>query len=202
MAADRGESNVRRARVADIPACALVLSRAFVSDPLWQWVQPEPSQCKAGLIAFYMVDLEDTVPFGLSEVADVDGVVKASAIWVEAHTIAGTYDNVYQHAAGFGDGAARFKAAYELIGEHMPTGDEAYLDLLAVDPAAQGTGLGTRLISSAVARFDQMGKDLVLETFNPRNVAFYGQFGFEVETQAPVATRGPTLMVMRRTARP
>ena len=83
----------------------------------------------------------------------------------------------------------------------VPT-DAWYLSIVGVLPAAQGQGVGARLLAPTLAEAQQAGVCCYLETFSSRNPAFYARLGF-----VPVAThRDPTSQaeytIMRRDARP
>ena len=51
---------------------------------------------------------------------------------------------------------------------------------LAVDPEMQHHGIAATLVEEAVAYAERNDLMISLETHNPRNVAFYQQFGFKV----------------------
>lgn len=55
-----------------------------------------------------------------------------------------------------------------------------HLGPLAVDPAAQGRGVGSRLLAECFARAEASGAACYLETDRAANVAFYERFGFRV----------------------
>lgn len=55
-----------------------------------------------------------------------------------------------------------------------------YLWALAVDPICQGQGLGTLLMEPGLARADQQGLPIYLETHDQNNVAYYQKRGFEL----------------------
>ena len=51
-------------------------------------------------------------------------------------------------------------------------GDDAwYLSIVAVDPAAQGQGLGRKLLEPTIAEADRVSATCYLETFSPRNIS-------------------------------
>ena len=60
-----------------------------------------------------------------------------------------------------------------------------YLFMLGVCPAAQGKGIGGRLLADMLGRVDREGMTTYLETQNERNVRFYRKFGFEVAAEEP-----------------
>ena len=55
-----------------------------------------------------------------------------------------------------------------------------YLEVVGVDPAAQGLGVGTRLLEPVLALADEAGQPCYLETMTERNVGWYQGLGFEV----------------------
>jgi GNAT superfamily N-acetyltransferase len=83
----------------------------------------------------------------------------------------------------------------------MHTGhpDEPHLFvwMLTVAPAAQRSGVGRALLSTAIARAEELGVPTYLDTAKPANLPYYGSFGFKPtgETSLP---RGATLWFMFR----
>lgn len=55
-----------------------------------------------------------------------------------------------------------------------------YLSIVGILPQYQNRGLGAALIEPVLQRADVQGVDTYLETFTPRNVAFYRRLGYEV----------------------
>jgi ribosomal protein S18 acetylase RimI-like enzyme len=55
-----------------------------------------------------------------------------------------------------------------------------YLEVVGVDPAVRGLGVGTRLLEPVLALVDEAGRPCYLETMTERNVAWYRSLGFEV----------------------
>ncbi len=76
-----------------------------------------------------------------------------------------------------------------------------YLDLLGVDPSAQGRGVGRSLLAPMLARIDRERADAVLLTYKRTNVELYRRFGFDVEVEEAIPGL-PTSWTMRRRPRP
>ena len=55
-----------------------------------------------------------------------------------------------------------------------------YLEFVGTTPAAQGTGMGTKVIAPMCERADAEGVGMYLESSKESNVPFYARFGFEV----------------------
>jgi len=60
-----------------------------------------------------------------------------------------------------------------------------YLFMLGVSPAAQGKGVGGRLLEDMLMRIDQERMPTYLETQKERNVGLYRRSGFEVSADEP-----------------
>lgn len=60
---------------------------------------------------------------------------------------------------------------------------EWILDILGVDPAAQGTGIGRALIGDGLARAAADGVPAYLQTYRIENVAWYRTLGFELVSE-------------------
>ena len=72
-----------------------------------------------------------------------------------------------------------------------------YLYFLAVDPALQGMGLGSRILDATLKRIDEMGLSAYLENSNPRNTRSYERAGFLARKN--IAPEGaPSLIPMWR----
>ena len=75
-----------------------------------------------------------------------------------------------------------------------------YLNLLGVDPAAQGRGLGSALLAAALDRADAAGEPAYLEATSPDNRRLYERHGFGTVGEI-VVPDGPTLWSMWREPR-
>jgi GNAT superfamily N-acetyltransferase len=73
-----------------------------------------------------------------------------------------------------------------------------YLSIVGVAPAAQGQGIGARLLQSTLAEADAAGASCYLETFDARNPRFYERLGFcAVGTHVEPATRAAYTIMNR-----
>ena len=78
-----------------------------------------------------------------------------------------------------------------------PTYPHWYLPWFAVDPAAQGRGLGSSLIAACLERVDASHLPAYLETPNPRNIPFYERQGFVVVGRAEQGDCPPVTSMLR-----
>ena len=98
------------------------------------------------------------------------------------------------------DGGARYAAFWDWLGDHATAEPAWFLDILGVDPARQGEGIGRALIEAGLAAVRADAMPAVLETANPRNVAYYERFGFELAEERDAPGGGPHVWFMRRPA--
>ena len=89
--------------------------------------------------------------------------------WKDYRTIA--------HALGGMDGKDYLNSSWT---DQLHQDRRLHIIYLAVDPEMQHHGIAATLVEEAVAYAERNDLMISLETHNPRNVAFYQQFGFKV----------------------
>jgi ribosomal protein S18 acetylase RimI-like enzyme len=82
--------------------------------------------------------------------------------------------------------------------KHDPSEPHAHLGPIAVEPDAQGRGIGSRLMELYCRDLDQAGVAGFLETDKPRNLRFYERFGFVITSTRTIL--GVENCFMRRPA--
>jgi len=95
------------------------------------------------------------------------------------------------------DGGERYARFWAWIEAGHPAVRHWLLDQLAVEPGAQGRGIGTAMVRLAMARATADGVPLLLETGSERNVAFYERLGFGMMRHADAPEGGPHIWFMR-----
>lgn len=78
-----------------------------------------------------------------------------------------------------------------------PADPHLFVWMLTVAPAAQRSGVGRALLSTAIARAEELDVPTYLDTAKPANLPYYGSFGFQPTGEAPLP-RGATLWFMFR----
>jgi ribosomal protein S18 acetylase RimI-like enzyme len=97
----------------------------------------------------------------------------------------------------------RLLALMEDLDKHHPSDrPHAYLWFLGVARAAQGRGVGSRLLKVATDRLDAEGSPAYLETQTERNVGLYRRHGFEVISEHKPRADAPRLWSMWREPHP
>jgi len=99
---------------------------------------------------------------------------------------------VEQAAARAGPHADRMLEVITLLDGQHPHEPHEYLWFLGVRPTAQGRGIGSGLLDSALRRADAAGHACYLEATSPRNRELYRRHGFTPTTEIAVAG-GPPL---------
>lgn len=147
---------------------------------------------------------------GIGFVARVDGRVVGGSYWIPPGTspVGGTIEQLRlggweaPMVMGLGGTARELWREEDLAKRFAKELREPawYLDLLGVDPAAQGKGLGRQLLEVMLPRADRERMDVVLVTHKQSNLDYYRRFGFEVSSDETL--RGiPTGWTMRRRPR-
>jgi GNAT superfamily N-acetyltransferase len=81
-----------------------------------------------------------------------------------------------------------------------PDEPHQFVWMLTVAPAAQRSGVGRALLTTAIERAERNGVPTYLDTANPANLPYYGSFGFEPTGQTALP-RGAPLWFMYRDMR-
>ncbi len=73
-----------------------------------------------------------------------------------------------------------------------------YLSIVGVAPACQGQGRGQHLLRPSLDQADRLDATVYLETFTPRNMAFYQRMGFQEAASFDEPNTGSRYWVMIR----
>ena len=186
-----------------------VLSRAFFVDPLIVYYVPDENMRRRALPVFMRVMLRYTLahgevwttpgldglacwlPPGQTELGNW-GLVQASlgvvplrvfgAFLRQTRANGSSPLNVRQLVRRVSQTEGRF----DQIHKEIVPGPHWYLMTLAVEPARQGQGIGSRLIAPQLERARAAGLPCYLETMTELDVAFYRKNGFQVAHQETI----------------
>jgi GNAT superfamily N-acetyltransferase len=181
---------------ADVPSLVVTCADAFSDDAMIHWPMPEATP--AMLQELFRVILEPYVEFGaLWKISGCDG----GAAWLPPG-VAGRFDEIEQSARAAinpltDDGGVRYATFWDWLGAHLPAQPSWFLDLVAVAPAAQGRGLGRRLVMHGLDLARADGCPAFLETGTPRNVPFYQSLGFQIVDEQRAPDGGPLIWFMQ-----
>ncbi len=90
---------------------------------------------------------------------------------------------------------------FESVRRSVVPVDHWYLQYIAVDPMAQGQGLGGRLLQPGLDRADASALPCYLETLERRNLGFYARHGFTVVAEGRLPGNGPPYWGLARPPR-
>ncbi len=179
-----------------LPALASVLGRAFVVEPMMRWPLGESDDHEARLVRAFEVFMAEPIRRGLvwEASASTGALILIPAGQMDAVDDANlAMRSVYERD----DGARRFDSFWDWVGSKHPDEPLALLDSIAVEPTAQGRGIGSALIRFGLEQARVSGHGAWIETGNPRNVPLYQRHGFRVVDDADAPGGGPHVWFMR-----
>lgn len=195
----------RRLTRADADGAGEVLARAFVNDPLWRYLFPEPTQraalARQAFRTFAPSFIADAVALGVG--APLEGV----AVWSppdqpaprpEALLGPGLLTLVFSPFLAAIPRVAPIFARFEALRRRFAPEPHYYLSTVGVLPEAQGGGRASALIRPVLAQADARGLTAYTETMTAANVPLYEHLGFVVRAEVPVADGGLCIWALQR----
>ena len=198
-------SEVRKATLIDADVLSAVLAAAFGSDPVMNWVFPDPAgrpgqlgRLFSGLAHAYLPDhgtvhvLEEaSASFWRSP-----GFDNRSADDVPA----GDVDRAPLGLSLPAEAMARLQMLGAAVAAVHPLSPHWYLNVLGTLPERQGEGLGARVLQPVLSICDTDRSPAYLESSNAANVPFYRRLGFQLTGEITLPD-GPSLYPMWRDPR-
>ncbi len=188
---------------------AALMGRAFQDDPLFVHACSDPGDRARWLPWVFRWSTWKGFLFGqtLGTAGTLDGVVATIA--------PGGGEFTDEDLARFGYGRGRemvdaevWDRAIERVNAAFEPADAAlhravaephwYLDVIAVEPAAQGRGIGGALLRAVHARADADGVPIALLTYQPTNLPFYRRHGYTVVCEGTAPGNGLRWWGLRR----
>jgi ribosomal protein S18 acetylase RimI-like enzyme len=183
-------------------ACAL-LARAFHEDPLMIFVAPDGRRRARLLPGFFEMTVRYCLRYGVVYTTpELEGV----ACWLPPGNTTPTLGRILSvgiHVSPLLLGLSglrriglteRYAAQ---VHERLMRGPHWYLWALGVDPACQGRGVGSALLTVVLQEAARQGQPCYLETQNARNVGYYEHHGFRVVSAEEIpGSRGLQMWAM------
>ena len=194
-----GQVSVRMVGPAEVPRLAGVLARAFARDPMVTWPLVTGDDLPARIRAsFEAVDTPFAAEGWMFEAADGLGVMTLLPPGSSGREEELGEITAPAMAALSPDGGERYQRFWTWISSMLPDEPHWLLDQLAVEPDAQGRGIGGAMIRHAIGRSEADGLPLFLETAIPSNLVLYRRHGFEVFAEGDAPLGGPHVWFLRR----
>lgn len=190
---------VHRAETSDRKQLAAVLGRAFQTDPVWNWLFPDPATKLRRSTQVFQAYLRDALTVGeVYTTPDRAGAAlwKPPGKWKLGN--AAIVRSLPSLLRAFG---TRLPASLEIerkVEAQHPLQPHWYLSVIGTDPVAQGRGVGNALIRQVTDRCDQEGLPAYLESSKAENVPYYQRYGFKVTGETVLGGDGPTIWFMWR----
>jgi ribosomal protein S18 acetylase RimI-like enzyme len=199
------QSYPRQLTPADLDQAALVMSRAFCDDPLWQTLIPDrerrlrslPNVFKATLA----LSIDNRRAYGVN--TPLEGI----AVWSEpgqspARLTLSTIPPFLRLISGHLVLSAFrsreiFTLLHRLERQYAPE-PHYYLQSLGVLPEAQGQGLASQLIRPFLEQADARRLGTYVETMTPSNVSLYEHYGFRCMERCRVPRTGLEIWALLR----
>ena len=175
-----------------------VLTLAFSGDPMARWSLPHPAKYLATFSSIARAFGGSAFEKGTAYIAN--GFTGA-ALWLppgagpDEESLRRLFDENTDS-----DIKKDMQGIFEQMEKFHPTEPHWYLPMIGVDPAHQGAGVGSALMTEALKAVDRDGLIAYLESSNPRNISLYERHGFEVIGEIQSGS-SPLLRPMLRKAR-
>lgn len=175
-----------------------VLTLAFTSDPMARWSLPDPVKYLEVFPSVVKAFGGNSFAIGSAYLADGGS---GAALWLPP----GVDPDEEALDRIFAENAPEsikddLPSIFEQMAKFHPTEPHWYLPMIGVDPAQQGNGVGSSLMTVALEAVDRDGVIAYLESSNPKNISLYERHGFEVIGEIQAGS-SPVLRPMLRKAR-
>lgn len=186
---------------------AAALADAFHDDPVLSWLVPDERRRPAALRTFFDFETRHVaLHHDVSLVASSGGTPTGAALVLPPGHWRAPFGRQVRHAPGFiGIFRSRLPHALglQLKMERMhPREPHYYLPVIGVARAAQGTGIGGRLLHELARRCDTEQLPAYLEASSPDNARLYRRHGFETLEVLSFAGSPPLELMLRPPSSP
>lgn len=200
------QSAIRPVTPDDVPRLAASLARAFADDGMTDWIcgprgienDERRNERTASLFTGYLrcLSLPHGMAFTAPECAGAS-LWSPPGLWQPGVATQLRMTPYFVAAAGLRRLPTRYLAAQRVLAAH-PKQPHYYLQVLGVDPAAQGHGWGSSLLKTGLALVDAAARPAYLETMNADNIPFYERNGFRLTGELVLPYTGHRVWLMWR----
>jgi ribosomal protein S18 acetylase RimI-like enzyme len=192
--------NVRPVEEEDVPELSVSLARAFLEDPVSEYLFPDRRIKR--LERYFRFQIR-TMFLARGEAWTTQDL-KAASLWMPPrHGPPSMAEGVSQLPviAILGRGTFRALRLVQMLESHHPRVPHFYLATIGTDPAMQGKGYGSAVLSAVLSRCDAQAVPSYLESSKEQNLSFYNRHGFEVVNEVVIPRTEVKLWLMWREPR-
>lgn len=170
-----------------IKPASLVLSRAFLNDPLIQWLVPNFNIRAKNLHYLWEITLKIGIKYG--EVYGTSENLEGIAIWRPPKNVNISYWKFVKNGGiklpfKFGVESTKRMSFIQAVNDSIRNiymkVPYWYFGPIAVDPEYQGQGYASNLIRPMLKRIDNENLPIYLETNIEKHLSIYDHFGFRI----------------------
>jgi ribosomal protein S18 acetylase RimI-like enzyme len=189
--------DVRPIQQEDLPALSVSLARAFIDDPVSEYLFPDRRTKR--LERYFRFQIRTTfLPRGETWTTPD---LRAASLWLPPRAAPPTMSEAVSQLpvlAILGRRAPRALRLVQLLESHHPRVPHFYLATIGTDPDLQGKGYGSALIRIVLSKCDAEAMGSYLESSKEENLSFYHRHGFEVVEQVVIPRTDVKLWLMWR----
>lgn len=189
---------IKTAQASDEVGAINALTLAFSADPMARWSIPDPAKYLATFPSIARAFGGSAFQKGTAYIADGFAGV---ALWLPPGVESDEESLMRLFDENVGDDVKEdLSVIFEQMQKFRPAEQHWYLPMIGVDPAYQGAGVGTALMTEALKAVDKDRSIAYLESSNPKNISLYERHGFKVIGEIQ-SGGSPVLRPMLRSAR-
>ncbi len=190
---------IQKARPVHAGALSAVLAAGFFDDPVFRWAMPDDDRRRASLPAVFDAFVAAFAPH---DETYTTRSAAGAALWAPPGVAPVREQDLEPFEAALEAACAadlpRLARVMEVLEATHPHEDCWYLNLLAVEPAAQGRGIGSALLRAVTDQADAQGARCYLEATSDDNRRLYERHGFVATSAIIVDSTCPPLWAMWR----
>ena len=175
-----------------------LLTLGFAADPVCRHLYPDVEQYLRFFPEYAAVYGQPAFDHGSAHAFGHFGV----ALWTPPghHADEDALQDLLERSVEKSEQQALFDV-YEAFDDAHPKEPHWFLPLMAVDPHAQGQGVGAALMEYGTKMCDRDAALAYLESTNPVNIPFYERFGFKIDREIQIGSH-PVFHTMIREPHP
>jgi GNAT superfamily N-acetyltransferase len=187
-----------------------IAAKAFANDPVFTYLTPDDRELRLQVLTWLTSKaIEYCTPYDrVYTTSDLQGI----AAWLPPDKFPSNPFQILQTIAQLELYKLPFKCGWNRLGrwlsgllamerahqEDMGDRSHWYLELMIVNPASQGRGVGSRLLQPVLDRASQDGFPCYLVTSTEKAVCFYRKNGFEIITDRKFSPNSPPFWTLKR----